>query len=197
YSSYTAITESDLANVTDEANNPVIEPDQRGWLIELRESSSWIGEKVLSESRTFNGDIFFTTFLPTNDAELDENACFSRRGANRLYIVKALDGRPSDVLVGEDGLPDEGGEEGDPDTTPPLSARDRSIDLPQGGIAPEVVFFFPGLNPDDGGNGNGDDEGNGDGGDNGGNGPAECLDGGCPPVICKIGLADCPDLHNL
>lgn len=92
---YTALTESDLMDTTDNliqqgtdeqkaaAENALAQAD--GWYIRLTRS----GEKVLSASTTLRGDVYFTTFEPS--ASLDP--CVPSAGQSRLYHVSLRDGR--------------------------------------------------------------------------------------------------------
>lgn len=52
------ITESDLTDVTNDVDASLAN-DSDGWMIKLAS-----GEKVLAGARTFNNDIYFTTFTP-------------------------------------------------------------------------------------------------------------------------------------
>jgi type IV pilus assembly protein PilY1 len=93
-----------------------------GWRIALEET----GEKTLVESRTFQGDVYFTTYSPVTRGSTADG-CGTTFGLNKLYVVNAVDARPirvDDESVGE-------------------AVDDRSRDLSQGSIAPEVVFIFP------------------------------------------------------
>jgi type IV pilus assembly protein PilY1 len=119
------ITPADLVDVTDDPN-PNIAAGLPGWKIELRDGG-WIGEKVLSESRTFADRVFFTTFTP----KASDNPCLPGLGVNKLFIVNAVDGSPVTNLDGVGGDDD-------------LTVEDRVFSLSQGGIAPEIVFLFPG-----------------------------------------------------
>jgi len=123
-SPWTPIMDDDLEDVTDDVATPVQDGDA-GWKIELREGSDdWRGEKVLAESVTVNGVIFFPTFTPTGvDAS---NPCLPAM-LNRTWAVYLDSARPFGLRDSED--PDEEGENvDDPD--------DRYIDDSQGGIAP-------------------------------------------------------------
>jgi type IV pilus assembly protein PilY1 len=123
------IDEDDLVDLTDTVGAdattavPVGPGGAVGWRIAMEEE----GEKVLAEARTFQNSIFFTTYSPVTTG-LTSDACGTTFGLNKLYIVNALDARPTynydDTVDGE---------------TP----ADRSKDLAQGSIAPEVVFIFP------------------------------------------------------
>jgi type IV pilus assembly protein PilY1 len=102
-----------------------------GWKLALEET----GEKVLAEARTFQNSVFFTTYSPI-DPTLLAGSCGTSFGLNKLYIVNAVDANPTYNYDGEVG-----------ETT-----ADRSKDLAQGSIAPEVVFIFPtppGTRPDE------------------------------------------------
>jgi type IV pilus assembly protein PilY1 len=125
YDALQPLTPADLVDVTDDPN-PNLADGQPGWRIELRDGG-WIGEKVLSEARTFADKIFFTTFTPKEN----NNPCLPGIGVNKLFIVNATDGSPVNNL---DGI---GGEDD-------LTVDDRIYSLSQGGIAPEIVFLFPG-----------------------------------------------------
>jgi hypothetical protein len=94
-----------------------------------------VGEKVVSESRTFNNTVFFDSFTPGNAA----NVCTASGGSNRLYEVSVLDGRPVTNL---DTAPDPN----NPNNN--LTLTDRFRSLKQGGLAPEPVFLFPQDQPD-------------------------------------------------
>ena len=125
YDALAPITPADLVDVTDDAS-PNIADGQPGWKIELR-GGGWIGEKVLAEARTFADKVFFTTFTPKSG----DNPCLPGLGVNKLFIVNASDGSPVNNLDGVGGDDD-------------LTVEDRIYSLSQGGIAPEIVFLFPG-----------------------------------------------------
>jgi len=87
-----------------------------------------LGEKVLAESRTFQNKIYITTYSPQKRVPRPE-FCSATVGLNRLYIVDAATAKPVtnlDTSVGGD-----------------LTIADRSTELAQGSIAPEVIFVFP------------------------------------------------------
>jgi type IV pilus assembly protein PilY1 len=110
----------DLLDVTNNGA-PLIDTEDSGWRFGMVLGA---GEKVLSEATTFANTVFFTSFTPTNVG----NACEPAGGINRLYQVSVLDATNPNNL-------DQPAEDFDP--------ADRSVDLQQGGIAPEPVFFFP------------------------------------------------------
>lgn len=122
YNAITPITEGDLT-VIDEVDTDVPNTSP-GWMFELDAAA---GEKVLAEARTFNNQVFFTTFTPSAGAGADP--CAPALGTNRLYIVSLFNAAPVTNL---DGSLDETN----------LTATDRYIEF-GGSIAAEVVFLFP------------------------------------------------------
>ena len=81
--------DSDLVDITNDVKAKVPQ-GQPGWQLQLRDGG-WIGEKVLAEARTFNNQVMFTTFRPSQSA----TNCEPQAGTNRLYIVSLFDGSPS------------------------------------------------------------------------------------------------------
>jgi len=129
------ITEADV-NLIDVTTDiaPTIPPGASGWRMDLhRPSAGWTGEKSLSEARTVQSMIQFSTYEPNSASTASSNSCSPGIGTNRLYTVSAFTGAP--VLDRENP------------TGPPDSVNDRDTELSQGGIAPEVVWLFP--SPDD------------------------------------------------
>jgi len=123
------ITDAGLQDITDNPN-AVVAAGSNGWRFELRDGG-WRGEKVLAEARTFNNQVFFTTFTPGPGAL--SNGCIPALGSNRLYIVDLLTGAPVNNLDNS----------ADPDN---LTETDRYIDF-RGSISDGVTFLFP--SPDD------------------------------------------------
>lgn len=92
---YTALTESDLYDTTDnliqqgsDAQKETAQTnlaDADGWYIRFTRS----GEKVLSSSTTLRGDVYITTYEPSGNAD----PCVPAAGQARLYHVKLRDGR--------------------------------------------------------------------------------------------------------
>jgi len=121
YNTRAPIVIADLADVTTAVTQQVPE-GAAGWRLELRLPNGFEGEKVLAESRTFNNQVFFPTFLPQA-----RNGSCAPVGRNRVYAVSVDNGAPLLDL------------NNDNQTTP----TDRYTDLAQGGIAPEVTFLFP------------------------------------------------------
>jgi type IV pilus assembly protein PilY1 len=131
YNALTPITEADLVDITDNVD-ATVPAGSAGWKFELRDGG-WRGEKVLAEARTFNNQVFFTTFTPGGGALA--NGCQPTLGTNRLYIVDLLTGAPVNNL---DGSADEEN----------LTATDRYREF-RGSISSEVVFLFPSPDEDD------------------------------------------------
>ncbi len=131
YNTATVITEADV-NLIDITNDiaPVIPPGATGWRLDLRRpSAGFTGEKSLSEARTIQSMIQFSTYEPNNASTPQSTSCAPGVGTNRLYTISAFTGAP--VFDRENP------------TDPPDSVDDRDTELAQGGIAPEVVWLFP------------------------------------------------------
>jgi type IV pilus assembly protein PilY1 len=96
-SDFSAITNSDLFNATNDLNNTAAEVEH-GWYITLGNGS---GEKVLSSSITLNGEIFFTTYTPPETAE--NGACTRQLGTGTLYRVSLFDAKPTLINYSADG----------------------------------------------------------------------------------------------
>jgi Tfp pilus tip-associated adhesin PilY1 len=119
------MTDDGLIDVTDDVTTPVAD-GENGWKINLVESGgNWRGEKVLAESVTVNGVIFFPTFTPTGANP--DNPCLAST-LNRTWAVYLDSAMPFGLRDNEDPDGDGGGETGDP--------TDRYTDDKQGGIAP-------------------------------------------------------------
>jgi type IV pilus assembly protein PilY1 len=124
------ITDDDsrLVDVTTNLT-PTIPAGGAGWKMNLQD----VGEKVLAESRTFQNQIYFTTYSPQQRA-YDSDYCVATVGLNRLHIVDVATGKP---VVNFDKSTD--------------GSLERSKELAQGSIAPEAIFIFPtpDADPDD------------------------------------------------
>jgi len=129
YDALTPTMDADLQDITNDVN-ATVPPGSPGWRFELSDGG-WIGEKVLAEARTFNNQVFFTTFTPGAGAV--SNGCVPSLGTNRLYVVDLLTGAPVNNL---DNSADEDN----------LTETDRYREF-RGSISSEVVFLFP--SPDD------------------------------------------------
>jgi type IV pilus assembly protein PilY1 len=102
---------------------PTLASNTVGWFLTLEEP----GEKALAESRTFQNSVFFTTYVPRERNQTV--ACGIAVGVSKLFIISAINAAPIFNY--------------DTTTDGPSSLSDRSKDLAQGAIAPEVVFVFP------------------------------------------------------
>jgi len=127
-----------LVDVTTVAN-PTVGADKAGWKMDLvgvtydADTGNAVtrlrGEKALAESRTFAGNVYFTSYAPEPK---NENQCGIEVGVNRLYVVNACNAKPP---FNNDG------------NVNSVTVADRSQSLAQGSIAPEVVFVFPSPPP--------------------------------------------------
>ena len=126
YDTFTPITESDLVEVSG-AVGAVVSANDAGWMFTLPAN-----QKVLTDSATFDGEVFFVAFSPDPD-NVAGATCAAGVGRNFLYRVSVINGDPiadlDNVVAGtEDSL--------------------RVTNLAQGGIAPSPRFLFP--SPDGG-----------------------------------------------
>jgi type IV pilus assembly protein PilY1 len=119
YDAFTPITDGDLAEISGSVGT-TIGQNQPGWRFTLPAD-----QKVLSNSVTFNNEIFFVTFSPDVAGAV---ACAASNGKNFLYRVSVTNGDPitdlSQIVPGEED-------------------SERVKDLAQGGIAPTPRFLFP------------------------------------------------------
>jgi type IV pilus assembly protein PilY1 len=127
YDTLTPIVDGDLVDITTDPDAD-IPAGSAGWRLELRDGG-WRGEKVLAEARTFNNQVFFTTFTPGAGAGGNTSNCEPVLGTNRLYIMSLFNGAPVNNL-------DESADEEN------LTESDRYIEF-TGSIPSEVVFIFP------------------------------------------------------
>jgi type IV pilus assembly protein PilY1 len=127
YDGITPVLDADIAAITSVdtplTNNAAGLPT--GWKLVLNAAA---GEKVLAEARTFNNQVFFTSFTPSSGPGADP--CAPSLGTNRLYVMNILNGAPVTNLDGS--LDDD-----------ELTIGDISRTLPGGSITAEVVFLFP------------------------------------------------------
>lgn len=121
----TPIMEANLTDITDDLS-PTLSYNTAGWMLRMDLSQ---GEKVLTESLTFNNVVMFSSFTPGGSGD----ACVAAGGLNRLYVISVRDGSPVTNLDGS--FSDDGEAE-------PLTAEDRYRELSQGGIAPDPAMFF-------------------------------------------------------
>ena len=124
YDTQTIITDADLVEVSGQTQT-VITSNDAGWKFTLPNN-----EKVLSDSLTFDDQIFFVAFTPDTNAAA---TCAAGKGTNFLYRMSAVNGDP--IVPNIDTL------------NPSLSDDERRTTLQQGGIAPSPTILFP--SPDD------------------------------------------------
>jgi type IV pilus assembly protein PilY1 len=124
YDNYSIATIGDLVEVAGQ-KQVVINPTDRGWKFMLPSN-----QKVLSDSITFNNEVFFVAFSPDSNAAA---TCAAGKGTNFLYRVSVINGDP--VVNNLDAL------------DPADSDDARRQTLQQGGIAPAPTILFP--SPDD------------------------------------------------
>jgi type IV pilus assembly protein PilY1 len=138
------ITDADLTDVTPVAivsdtggttyQQPAIPDNAKGWKLTL---DHYPGEKVITESRTFENVVFFTSFYPkkrTGEDDTDADVCTTTLGYNNLYTVNAVDARPCVTCI--QGMVEKG---------KVAISSGLGVILKQPGIAPEPVFLFPGA----------------------------------------------------
>ena len=124
YDGYSIITINDLVDVAGQKQVTIM-PNDRGWKFKLPPN-----QKVLSNSITFDNEVFFVAFSPDSNAAA---TCAAGKGTNYLYRVSVLNGDPVVNNL---------------DTLDPADADDaRRQTLQQGGIAPSPTILFP--SPDD------------------------------------------------
>jgi type IV pilus assembly protein PilY1 len=141
WNSYSVITDvkvdasSQLVDITPQVSvggttQASVSDDAAGWQLDLAVASADVGEKVISESRTFENTIFFPSFVPklrTDDT--DGNVCTEAIGYNYLYVISVFDGKASTQFLSATKLP--------------VVAQGLGGQLNQTGIAPEAAFLFP------------------------------------------------------
>ncbi len=132
---YTTITENDLydttGNIIGEGTQTQVDAARQslntnqGWYIKLNEmDGSFIGEKIIGESVTFNGILIFSSFTPTNS---QTNSC-SAKGASAAWAINLIDGQP--VFNFDTSNPD-------------LTRSDRKGTLNLQGLPPSPAIVFP------------------------------------------------------
>jgi type IV pilus assembly protein PilY1 len=114
--------DSRLTNLTTDLN-ATLGASTVGWYLNLVEQ----GEKALAESRTFQNAVYFTTYVPRERNQ--SVTCGIAVGVSKLFVVSAINADPIfNFDLATEGV---------------TALTDRSKDLAQGAIAPEVVFVFP------------------------------------------------------
>ena len=126
---YTAITEADLYDATDNLIQQGDEDEKAAAAAALSKSKGWFirlerdGEKVLSTSQTVNNEVFITTYEPTPS----DNPCTPAAGTSRLYHISAADGRAIKNYYTVDNSDDEN-----------LTSEDREKELSTIGLPPDA-----------------------------------------------------------
>ena len=134
-STYTALTETDLYDATDNLIGEGTDAEKTtattalnskdGWYIKLTTAA---GEKVLAPSLTFAGKLLFTSYLPVTTGP---NVCGPNAGSGQLYVVNLLDATPVE----------------DTDDNNVVDKDDRAQTLKRIGIAPEPLPLFTDKGP--------------------------------------------------
>jgi len=119
--SFSTITESDLADVTDNMDTPVSFSSVAGWMLKMTRA----GEKILANSITVDGQLIFTSYVPMQATE----ACTTAIGGGRVYVLDVLNGQAA-LNLDEQGADHE------------LTEDDRSKELAHGGIPPEPAALI-------------------------------------------------------
>ncbi|MGI9236865.1 MAG: pilus assembly protein, partial [Woeseiaceae bacterium] len=120
YDTYSITNESQLVEVSGK-KQVVITASDRGWKFTIPTN-----QKVLSDSLTFNDEVFFVAFSPDSNAAA---TCAAGKGTNFLYRMNIINGDP--VVANLEAL--------DPDD----ADEARREALQQGGIAPSPAIIFP------------------------------------------------------
>jgi type IV pilus assembly protein PilY1 len=124
YNNLTVITPADLVEISGQTQVELA-VDDAGWMFTLPAN-----QKVLSDSITFNNEVFFVAFSPDT---LNVAECSVGAGSNFLYRMSIINGDPVVNNL---------------DTLDPADSDDaRRQLLAQGGIAPTPTVLFP--SPDD------------------------------------------------
>jgi type IV pilus assembly protein PilY1 len=122
YNNYTIATDANMLEISGTFASEIT-TSYRGWKFTLP-----AGEKVLSDSQTFDDSIFFVSFEPD---VASEDPCQAGLSVNRLYRVSVVNGDPVVPLAALDP------------NDPEAIDAERVTELEQGGIAPKPSFLFP------------------------------------------------------
>lgn len=150
YDVFTPIVRTDLEDITNQVNAHVPQ-GHPGWRLSLNDGG-WNGEKVLAESRTFDGAVFISTYRPGAAG----GGCEPALGTTRQYVINLINAAP---LTNLDGSVEDYNGDGIVDPAD-LQLTDRYREF-QGPPPPETVFFFPtpeGVDTDGDGDIDEDDE---------------------------------------
>ncbi|HUF71473.1 MAG TPA: PilC/PilY family type IV pilus protein [Gammaproteobacteria bacterium] len=132
YDAFAPIVPADLEDVTNQVD-AFVPQGHPGWRLSLNDGG-WNGEKVLAESRTFDGAVFISTYRPGAGGA----GCEPALGTTRQYVVSLINAAP---LTNLDGSVEDYNGDGIVDPTD-LQLTDRYREF-QGPPPPETVFFFP------------------------------------------------------
>jgi type IV pilus assembly protein PilY1 len=120
------VRDTSLQDITAEVA-PVVAADAPGWKMTLDQHGGWVGEKSVVAATTFDGKIFYTTYEPNPAVSVSGDPCVSLgTGTNRVYVVNVADGSPA-FDANHDGT---------------TTTDDRTVELAQGGIAPQTSILF-------------------------------------------------------
>ena len=143
YDDSDATTPVMLNNITPAATNPG--PGTHGWAFDFSET----GEKVINPAIAIDGKVFFTSYLPENNAPLSgATNCAPNAflGKSRLYSLFLKTGGPGFTVVIPDPTPDDGVDDSttsavyyDEVTAPGASGGPRAIFTPTTGSDPECA----------------------------------------------------------
>ena len=128
------LTEANLLDITDNVIGEGNEADRNAQIDALEAADGFLlrlnagaGEKVLNGSRTFDGQVIFSSFTPGAGSN---NSCQASQGQSRLYVIDAITGAPTKNLFTVDDNND-------------LTAADRAVELQQTGLPPDPTILFP------------------------------------------------------
>ncbi len=125
YAALVPVTDASLTDITNTVT-PQLAANAAGWKLTFSATGSTAtGEKVLSAATTLNNQILFTTYTPGGNVAVA--SCQPALGVNRFYAVSVTDGSPVANLNNQNNT----------------AIADRSTQLAQTGIAPNLAFLFP------------------------------------------------------
>jgi len=133
------IKESDLYDATPNnlqaADTKTIEASgiqtSKGWYVDLKGASGWVGEKSLARTTIFGGTLYATSFTPAS-SETASKTCAASEGLGTLYAFNILNGGASFDL----------------DLDGDIDSNDRKSDVGGGIPSEHVVVIRPGGNSD-------------------------------------------------
>jgi type IV pilus assembly protein PilY1 len=152
---------NDLYDATDnllDSTDPDVQQDEQdafnaaqGFYINIGGTGIRPGEKVLTESRTFDNKVLFASFQP--GARSPAQACQASTGLSRLYLFDVVNGTPvrnfsdnpddpNDDIVDD---PRDPGDSSGEDNELAKDPEDRYVELSQGGLPPDLSVLFPSV----------------------------------------------------